>query len=378
MKKLLLAILISLLTIAFAMPASAMIYFEPTPDLGIDFYASIGLATEYDITKYSDDQKDADPDLEDTSVLDFYHSSVFGMSAKSGNLYVKWEIGFENYEDHSYSIYSRHLYGAYAFSDDLKLTIGQKFNPSFWWTISAARSGYAGMGHGAMFDQRTPQIRLDIGPAYLIAEKTWTRSGIPGLDNESTEVKLPKVYVGFDKKIDKHAVGAGITYNAYNVTDETTAGMNLDEETLAAWAAFVHGQVQVTDDVYLKSQVYYAQNAPQLGISSIEEEADALVNSDGDGFDNTKTIAGFLFAQADMGKVKPFAGWGYASHDNDQYGEKDSSMEYYVGAVIDVWKHKYSNATIVPEIHVWDRLKDRNDNEEETLTTIGARWYVSF
>ena len=367
-----------MVAIAFAIPASAMIYFEPTPDLGIDFYASIGLATEYDITNYSDYQKNAAPTLKDTSVLDFYHSSVFGMSAKSGKLYVKWEVGFENYEDYALSIYSRHLYGAYAFSDDLKLTIGQTFNPSFWYTYSSARSGYAGMGHGAMFDQRTPQIRLDIGPAYLIAEKTWTRSGIPGLDNESTEVKLPKLYVGFDKKIAKHAVGAGITYNTYNVTDKTTAGMNLDEKSLAAWAAFVHGLVQVTDDISLKSQVYYAQNAPQLGISSIEEEADALVNSAGNGFDNTKTIAGFLSAQADMGKVKPFAGWGYASHDNSQYDKKDSSMEYYVGAVIDVWEHKYSNATVVPEIHVWDRLKDRNGNEEETLMTVGARWYVSF
>ena len=395
MKKICLLMIIGILTVVLAAPAIAY-QLEPLPGLITNFYASIGVSTEYQTTTYSDDQTD-----EDTSEFVFNHSSVFGMSAKKGNVFVKWEIGMQNYAgefdidtseesvDHTNTVYARHLYATYAFDETLKLTIGQKFNPSFWYTFTQSRSGYASLGHGALYDRITPQIRLDIGPAYLIAEKTWTNNKakevIAGsLDeltdaDETIEVKIPKIYVGFDTKIDKHAVGAGVTYNSYGLS-YTTAGTagDLDDENLVSWAAFVHGQVQVTDDIFLKSQVYYAQNASQLGIVGIEDEAGVMVTTDGDKFDNTKTVAGYIFAKADLGTFRPFAGWGYASHDNDQYAKKDTSMEYYVGCEIDVWKAEFANAYIVPEIHVWDRLQDRNGDEEETLTVAGVRWLVSF
>ncbi len=384
MKRLLIFLTVSLLALALSVPAMAF-HYEPIPGVGLDFYASIGLSTESRSTNYSDFQESA-AGKKDTSVYAMNHSSVFGAITKSGNFYGKFEIGFTNFASNynirvvddnissfTDTVYARLLYGTYAFDETFKLTVGQAYNPSYWWTKSESKDGNAGYGFGNHYDQRTPMIRLDIGPAYLIAEKVY-EFGKPS--GSTAEVKMPKFYVGFDKTIDKHAVGAGFAYQSYKVTEMTTN--NLDKADLTSWTVFVHGQAQVTDKVYLKSQVYHAQNVKQIGVEGQASTAVAQINSDKDGFDNTKTTAGYLMAYADMGKIRPFAGYGYSVSKNDQYEKKDAQQEYYIGSEVDVWKSDHARLYVVPEVHVFDRMKDKNGEKEEKETVLGGRWKLAF
>lgn len=390
MKKLPLFLTVCLLTLALSAPAMAF-HMEPIPGAALDFYASIGLSTESRSTNYSDFQEDAGK--EDTTVYGMDHSSVFGAQMKHGNFFGKFEIGFTNFAS-SYNIkvvdnnisaytdtvYARLLYGTYKFNDIFALTVGQAYNPFYFWTNSESVNGNAGTGYGNGYDQRAPMIRLDIGPAYLIAEKVFeVNPPSVGATATSTKAKMPKVCAGFDTKIDKHLVGAGVEYQSYLASNSAAA--DLKDERLTSWVAFAHGQMQVIDKLYLKSQIYTGQNTLQIGETGSAPYGPtfgAKVNSDGDGFDNTRTTAGYLLAQADFGQVRPFAGYGYSVSNNDQYDNKDAQQEYYVGAAVDVWKSEHARLYAVPEIHVFDKMKDSNGEKEDKITVVGARWKLAF
>lgn len=382
MKKILLFMTICVLSLALTSPAMAFNW-TPTPGVDLGIYGNIGISTEYHNTD--------EPVDDDTSEYISNNSSTLGAVVKAGNFDGKWELGFLNYNSHKHdkegspdwdgdtangsgSIYARIIKGTYAFNEMFKLTVGQQLNPSFWWCNANAKDGSSCVGFGSLFDGFNPQIRADYGPVYVVFNKPYTDGNVVDADDETT-AKIPKVYVGFDKKIDKHAIGAGAGYNSY----EITAG-SLDKKAVASWVAYVHGQFQVTDSIYLKSNIYYAKNGKQFGIFSLDDTSGATDDGTGD-FYNAKTIGAYIQAKADFGKFRPFVGYGMISQDRKDdpaVTDIDKRQEYYIGTDIDIWKTDQANLVVGPEIHVFDEMDDETGSKDAKTTVISARWKLSF
>ncbi len=379
MKKNLLFVMTLTITLALAMPAMAF-HLEPSPGLTFDFYATNNFQTEYRFT----DREDSANDEEE---LQWDISNTFGAMMKYKNFVGKLEMGFK-FADNNDDIYSRLLYGTYSFNDTFKLSMGQMYDPNYWWTYSNTKAGNAGTGYGIAQSPRTPQIRVDIGPAYVIAARVFesTPATVSAAASDvSTVRKIPRMMVGFDTSIDRHKVGAGIGYNSHTLESAT---LSMDT-TLESWIAFVHGQVSITDNIFLKSQVFYAQNAPQYGLYGHgsrnytgTNETSAEAQWDGsDGIEDSKTWAGFLHVKAKLGDGKAiFAGYGYSSSENDMVngGEKNPKQEYYVGGEIDVYESGAAKMYVVPEIHMFDHMDDESGNDEGSDLYAGARWKLKF
>ncbi len=384
MKKIFLFLIVGIVSISLAVPAMAL-HLEPYPGVKLEFYATNNFSTEYTSTDRKDTGKDKDE-------LQWDISNTFGAFASVGNFSGKWELGFQGpaHLRTNGGIYSRLLYGTYAFSNKLKLTMGQTYFPNFWWPLgSETKEGNTGTGYGASQDARTPMIRIDYGPVYIIAAKV--NESVPPTvkaadSHTDTTRKLPKLMAGFDTSVGKHKVGAGVGYQTHDIE---SSALDLNTEVVS-WTAFVHGQFQVTDALTLKSQVIYAQNIPQFGIfghgsltttGPAEKSADAQL--DGDRIENSDTFAGFINAFYKIDSAKQvFAGYGYSQSKNDLVndGEKNAKQEYYAGAQITVYEiPEYGvKMYVVPEFHVFDYMDDEFDKDEGSDTYIGARWKLKF
>ncbi len=377
MKKILLLVITAIFSLAVAMPVSA-VHLEPYPGVSLDFYATNNFSTEY---KFTDNATG-----EDTEELQWDLSNTFGAFAKTGNFSGKWELGFkQNTGRTDGGVYSRLLYGTYAFNDKLKLTMGQTYFPNFWWPIgSETKEGNTGTGYGASQDARTPMIRIDYGPAYILAARVF-ESGLSISDADTTRT-LPKLMAGFDTTINGNKVGAGVGYQTHDIK---SVSLGLDDE-VTSWTVFVHGQAPVTDTVTLKSQIFYAQNIPQFGIyghgtltttGPAETSADAQMN--GNQIEDSSTIAGFINAHVKIsGGNAIFAGYGYSQSENDlvSNGGKNKKQEYYAGAQITVYEIKEAGIKmyVVPEIHMFDYMDDASGTDEGSDLYAGARWKLKF
>jgi len=90
---------------------------------------------------------------------------------------------------------------------------------------------------------------------------------------------------------------------------------------------------------------------------------------------NTTRVEGYLqagFTVSPMLTLQAIIGG--ATEDNDTYAKRDDKISYLVNAPITIAK----NFTLIPEIAVFDELKDKNGVKQAKDIYYGAQWRVEF
>ncbi len=388
MKKILLLFFIVMLTAAFAVPAMALVHWEidkgqeVSQEVSMDAYVVYG--TWWHATDEPDDDDDAD--LEWSS----WGSSRATVSFTSGKLSGTYQLGFSS--DWG-QVTTRLIHATYTVNDDMSIQMGKMYAPWFFWGNSRS-AGDAGMtGHGAAWDWFDPAVVLRYKGAFiefmepvtddleqgdsnkLITENDDKIYDVDGDEYEyeyedlDTDATLPRVYVGYDYSSDGLLIGGALGYNTYKIDGDIN-------ETVSAWAAHLHANVELTDMLALRTGGHYAINPAQLHYVGYDDAAAYVENGQ---VKDATAIAGFVELSAVFGEKTARIGYGYRSFERDDWTAKDDRQTYYAQLVIPIYTNETgASFNVSPEIAVFDEMKDSDGVKEAKSTYIGAVWQIGF
>ena len=290
------------------------------------------------------------------------------------------------------SVTLRKGYGTYTF-DGVKLLIGQDYTPlsdfaynpkSKWNYSNQAFNGdndLAGWGIIDDQDKRVPQIKVTWnGLQVALVEDRYASfpSGLKTATDATTQDVLPKLEARYRLSSDIYFGDIFGGVNSYKIKSELA---DIDK-TLTSYALGVGGGINL-DPAYVRGMVWTARNGKQMGL----HQADAA----GVTFDTTPTTNNPTIADDDLGwaliagvniqKVIVEAGYGYVSSKMDESGaKKNDAQNYYLNATIPVAQNVVKTASffIVPEVGVYDYMKNASGTDQGKALYAGAKWQVDF
>ncbi|MGO9145430.1 MAG: hypothetical protein ACLQDF_03600 [Desulfomonilia bacterium] len=288
------------------------------------------------------------------------------------------------------SITLRKGYGTYTF-DGVTLLIGQDYTPlsdfayspkSTWNYSNQAFDGdndLAGWGVIDDQDKRVPQIKIKWnGLQVSLVEDRYAifPAGLKTTPTDATaQVLLPKLEARYRLTSDIYFGDIFGGVNSYKVKSES---LDIDK-TLTSYALGVGGGINL-DPAYVRGMVWTARNGKQMGL----HQADAA----GVTFDPTdnsiitdKDLGWAVIAGVNIQKVIVEAGYGIVSSKMDESGaKKNEAQNYYLNATIPVAQNAAKTASfmIVPEVGVYDYMKNASGTDQGKALYAGAKWQVDF
>lgn len=288
------------------------------------------------------------------------------------------------------SITLRKGYGSYTF-DGITLLIGQDYTPlsdfaysskSKWNYSNQAFDGdndLAGWGVIDDQDKRVPQIKIKWnGLQVALVEDRYAifPTGLKTTPTDATaQVLLPKLEARYRLTSDIYFGDIFGGVNSYKVKSES---LDIDK-TLTSYALGVGGGINL-DPAYVRGMVWTARNGKQMGL----HQADAA----GVTFDPTdnsiitdKDLGWAVIAGVNIQKVIVEAGYGIVSSKMDESGtKKNEAQNYYLNATIPVVQNAAKTASffIVPEVGVYDYMKNASGTDQGKALYAGAKWQVDF
>ena len=350
---------------------------------GWSFYGSARFATFYEKSD-SNFTKDNDkvtnsvltgPDQKETQWA-LANNSRLGVAVNRGdNFGGRVELGLKN----DGSVGLRLGYGTYALGD-VTLLIGQDYTPLSDWDYSNqvfnGDNNLAGWGIIDVDGKRIPQVKIKWNglQAALVENKDSDTCGLPASANATTEVLMPNLEARYRLSMDKFFGDIFGGVNSYKVKSKT---LDIDK-TVTSYALGLGGGLKI-DPAFAKTMVWMARNGKQMGLHQADA-AGATFAAD-NSLIADKDFGWALIAGANIQTVSLEAGYGFVSSEKDTSGvNKDKAQNYYVNASIPIAQNTLKTAkfSIVPEVGVYDYMKDSSSKDQGKATYVGAKWQVSF
>jgi hypothetical protein len=270
-------------------------------------------------------------------------------------------------------------YGAYTYNG-VTFLFGQDFTPLSEWDYSTqvfnGDNNLAGWGVIDVDGKRIPQIKLKWNglQVALVYPKNPGTLGLDSSTNATTEVLLPTLEAKYRLSMDRFFADVFGGVGTYKVRSEV---LGIDE-TVSSYAAGLGGGVTL-DPVYVKAMVWLARNGKQLSL----HQADAAGATFDAGYSviDDDDMGYALVLGSKIGTMTAEAGYGFVSSEKDVSGAKaDKARNYYANLSIPVARNilKTASFTIVPEVGVYDYMKDSSGNDQGRITYAGTKWQVNF
>jgi hypothetical protein len=355
---------------------------------GLSFYGSARFATFYEksnsdflsdtdgVTKINSTPALTGPDQKTTQWA-LANNSRFGLSAKrEDNLGGRVEIGLKN----DGSVGLRLGYGTYTYND-VTFLFGQDYTPLSEWDYSNqvfnGDNALAGWGVIDVDGKRIPQVKIKwkgLQIAFVNNKKADTLN-LPTTANASTQVLLPTIQAKYRFSADKFFGDVFGGAGTYKVKSETLAM----DKTVTSYAFGAGGGVKI-DPVFAKAMVWMARNGKQLSLHQADA-AGATFDLSDYSIINDKDFGWTVVAGAKIQKVSFEAGYGFVSSEKDTSGaDKDQASNYYANMTIPIAQNAVKTASfvVVPEIGVYDYMKNSAGAEQGKAEYAGAKWQVNF
>lgn len=314
-------------------------------------YGSVRLQSYYENRdKYQSGLGESDTDLN----FGLQGNSRVGAEVKVNEKFTaNVELGVAGASD-SNAVYTRLLYGTYDFGS-FKLRIGQDYTPTDFepfnqvYYADNALDGFGGVSIG-----RSEQIKLMAGGFELALVRNSTTG-----DPVHYDTVLPKIEVAYGFKV------AGLDSRVFGGFE--TKKSEITDETITNYIAGLGGTYSLSP-VTVNFVAWYGQNTGDYGL--VSNGTYDVANDE-----NSKDFGGALEVGFEANKNLTFnVGYGYQRADRDDFTKADAQQSYYANAIITIADGFY----VVPEVGVFDYMKDANDNKEGKLTYFGAKWQMDF
>ena len=321
-----------------------------------NFYGNARISTFYE-----------DVDNAGTST-DSYSQALQGNSRIGANVKVSDElVGRFEYGASGGNVNVRHLYGEWSFGPG-KLLVGQTDSPlnmSFSNQVHGADNGMD--PYGGVDAKRQPMIQLTFGNFKIAAISP--DAGTLDDEDDTTEVKLPKVEASYKLTFDSGYVTVAGGAQTYDLTDTSSASR---EHDVASYILAIGGQIRF-GAAYLGGDIWAGQNPGPYNYN-IDPDGDPEIigNSlkDNDAY-GCMAAAGY--------KLNPTfsfeAGIGYvAAEVDDSTRSEDDTVAYYLQSTITLAPGVF----VVPEVGRIDKDKDNTGTDEDDTVYFGAKWQINF
>jgi hypothetical protein len=259
----------------------------------------------------------------------------------------------------------RLLYGTWNFGSGT-LLVGQNYTPGGGMTNgNQSLAGDYGMYTFGLYESRKPQVTVSFGGFSVgIVQNMNTVKPTDGPDQkiDTYETMFPKLEAGYNGAFGPMSFGV---YGGYQSMKDIAADENINSMGVGASVGGGFGAVNFT------VQAAYSVNGAD---SSYYGHGNAVITAAGDVEDTTAmAFTGSVgFTPSEMFYIE--AGVGSMTRANDEWDKDDSEMTYYANCRINLAEGVF----VVPEVSVFDYMKDKDDNKEGTATLVGAKWQINF
>jgi len=281
-------------------------------------------------------------------------TSRFGLKASLDKLSGQVEIGLKP-NSYGNTLYLRHLYAKYKSDMGVEVLFGQTWTPYFA-LMGCQSEDFVGIGYGATYDGRLPQLRATWNGLYVAAlsprgitnagdssSSTYfiydpTLAADDPLETATVSVDydnyMPKVAIGYEYKSDMFEIGPGFALNyTKKTTDDDTDDTNDSVTKVTSFIGYVHGKVK-TGDFYTKFNATFAQNPKDFGIYQV-----SIAPLDGNGVsggfngksgnNDVYVFEGFVELGYKLGIGAASAGVGYVKNFEDAAARKEQRLAVY-------------------------------------------------
>ena len=277
------------------------------------------------------------------------------------------------------------MYGTYTF-DNVTFLAGQDYtplSPSFCNQAFKGDTGLKGFGQIDETGSRVPQLKVKWNSLQVALVRTNTSYATtlnlpteitPGgvKTNPTTEILLPHLEVRYSLKMDQATADIFGGAGSYKVKCDV---LDVDK-SVNSYLLGLEGGIKMAP-VYANAVIWMARNSKQLGFNQVDA-AGATFDTDYS-IINDKDYGGALVAGVVIQKVTVEAGYGLVSSEKDTSGaENDKAQSYFLNATIPVAQTASAKFSVVPEIGVFDYMKDAKGADQGKVTYAGAKCQVDF
>jgi hypothetical protein len=299
----------------------------------------------------------------------------FGVDRKN-NFTGRVELGLRN----DATVGLRLAYGAYTMGGATFLW-GQDYTPLSDWDYSTqvfnADNNLKGWGIIDVDGIRLPQVKvkangLQLALVYPKGPVTYSDTDL-GL-TATNQVLLPTLMAKY--RLDLKMFFADVFGGAGTFKAKSDApGV---DKRIDSYTAGVGGGIKV-EPLFVKGMIWWARNGKQLSLHQADAAGATFDMGGSYSKDDDLGYAAIVGAKVDGLGVE--AGYGYVSSDQDVSGtQKNKAQNYYANVSIPVVQNeeKTQSIIIVPEVGVFDYMKDASGNKQGKIFYAGAKWQVSF
>lgn len=318
---------------------------------------------------------------------------------------VKWgDVGgqFEYGHSKAGSVTTRLLYGRWNFGPGT-LTVGQDYGPYYYLISGLCGPGgneCTGIGLGAIYTGRTPQLKLTFGGLQIAAERPEKQNSftfaypagtgaIQAVSNISTgnaatdtDQTLPRLSASYTFNLGPAQIFVGGLYNTY--TQHFTRNGSDVEHDVDGWLLGA-GTKMAFGPFYVNASVQYGENPNNAAgpYFSLYPSAN-LYSSATDLSEDAEYLGAQLvlgFNVSDSLRIEGSVMWQSGEVDDVIVAGRSWSQDTWTYGINCVWSPA-KNVFIVPEIGVIDYNKlevdGQNDIDFGKLTWAGVKWQINF
>jgi hypothetical protein len=351
------------------------------------FYGSARFSTFYEksdndfasdtdgVTKVNSGPAITGPDQKTTQWA-LANNSRLGAAVKRDELGGRIELGLKN----DGSVGLRLGYGTYT-AGDVTFLIGQDYTPLSDWDYSNqvfnADNNLAGWGVIDMDGKRIPQVKVSWKglQVALVQNKKADALNLPSDAKATTDILMPVLEARYRYSYDKFFGDLFGGFSSYKVKSDS-----LDiNETVTSCAAGLGGGVKLAFG-YVKAMAWMARNGKQMGLHQADS-AGATFDLNDHSLIDDKDFGWTLISGVYIGKATCEAGYGYVSSERDTGGvDRNEARNYYVNAAIPVAQSAIKGVSfiVVPEVGVFDYMKNEGGADQGKIMYAGLKWQISF
>lgn len=363
------------------------------------FYGSARFLTFYqksDNNAFTDSDKISNltgPDQKTTQWA-LANNSRLGATVNKGDLGGRVELGLQD----SSSVSLRLMYGTYTYNG-VTFLFGQDYTPlgDYGNYCSQVFAGDLTLKGWGLIDEnttRTPQVKIRWkGLQVALVQSNGTnpktsantvtfanayKDPVTGVvTNPRTENLMPHLEARYTLKMDQFFGDVFGGVNTFKIKDKTAKYSYDIDKTVNAYALGLGGGLTL-NPIYANAMAWMGRNCKQLGLHQADS-AGAQYDVTTDKLTNDKDFGWMAVVGAKIETINFETGYGFVSSELDKSGSiKDKAQSYYLNASIPVAKTKLAKFTVVPEIGVFDYMKDAKGADQGKVTYAGAKWQVDF